>query len=56
MTAYREAMAEFAEQGTMDIWYASLDEDKIMAAVRGASKATAKAKLTGDRAKNGQAR
>ncbi len=51
VTAYREAMAGFAAQGTMDIWYASLDEDKIMAAVRGASKATAKAKLTGDRAK-----
>jgi uncharacterized protein (DUF2252 family) len=51
VTAYREAMAGFAGQGTMDIWYASLDEDRIMAAVRGASKATAKAKLTGERAK-----
>jgi len=51
VTAYREAMAGFAAQGTMDIWYASLDEDEIMAAVRGASKATAKAKLTPDRAK-----
>jgi uncharacterized protein (DUF2252 family) len=52
VTAYREAMAGFAVQGTMDIWYASLDEDKIKAAVRGASKATTKAKLTGgDRAR-----
>ena len=39
MTAYREAMAEFAGQGTMDIWYASLDEDTIKAAVRDAGKA-----------------
>ena len=26
--AYREAMAEFAEMGTMDIWYAHLAEDE----------------------------
>ena len=39
VTAYREAMAGFAQQGTMDIWYASLDEDKIKAAVRDAGKA-----------------
>ncbi|HUN30959.1 MAG TPA: DUF2252 domain-containing protein [Trebonia sp.] len=49
--SYREAMAGFAGQGTMDIWYASLDEDQIKAAVRGASKATTKAKVTGDQAK-----
>jgi uncharacterized protein (DUF2252 family) len=35
VTAYREAMAEFARMGTMDIWYASLDEDEIMRSVRG---------------------
>ena len=34
--AYREAMAEFAQMGTMDIWYASLDEDELMAAIRAA--------------------
>ena len=51
VTAYREAMAGFAGQGTMDIWYASLDEDTIKAAVRDAGKATTKAKLTGDQAR-----
>ena len=33
--AYREAMAEFAQMRTMDIWYAHLTEDDVMAAVRG---------------------
>ena len=32
--AYREAMAEFAQMPTMDIWYAYLDEDELMAAIR----------------------
>jgi uncharacterized protein (DUF2252 family) len=32
--AYREAMATFAQMGTMDIWYAHLDEDELMAAIR----------------------
>jgi uncharacterized protein (DUF2252 family) len=31
--AYREAMAEFAEMRTMDIWYAHLSEDELMAAI-----------------------
>ena len=29
VTAYREAMASFAQMGTMDIWYAHLDEDEL---------------------------
>jgi uncharacterized protein (DUF2252 family) len=33
--AYRQAMAEFAQMRTMDIWYAHLTEDDVMAAVRG---------------------
>ena len=33
--AYRDAMAEFAQMRTMDIWYAHLTEDDVMAAVRG---------------------
>ena len=33
--AYRVAMAEFAQMRTMDIWYAHLTEDDVMAAVRG---------------------
>ena len=34
--AYREAMAGFAQMGTMDIWYAYLDEDELMASIRNA--------------------
>ena len=40
--AYREAMASFAQMGTMDIWYAHLDEDELMGAVRNAVAGTAK--------------
>jgi len=36
VTAYREAMAGFAQMRTLDIWYAQLPEDELMAAVRGA--------------------
>src|SRR5690242_17926643 len=32
--AYREAMAEFAQMRTMDIWYAHLDEDELRTAIR----------------------
>src|SRR6266704_381948 len=42
VTAYREAMAEFAQMGTMDIWYAHLSEDELMTAVRSAAKASKK--------------
>lgn len=34
--AYREAMASFAQMGTMDIWYAHLDEDELRSATRNA--------------------
>ncbi|MGD9530009.1 MAG: DUF2252 domain-containing protein [Pseudonocardia sp.] len=34
VTAYREAMAEFAGMRTMDIWYAHLDEDELMRGIR----------------------
>ena len=34
VTAYREAMAEFAQMRTMDIWYAHMDEDELMAGAR----------------------
>ena len=40
--AYREAMAEFAQMPTMDIWYAYLDEDELMAAIRNAVAGTVK--------------
>jgi uncharacterized protein (DUF2252 family) len=37
--AYREAMASFAQMGTMDIWYAHLDEDELQKGMRSAAKA-----------------
>jgi uncharacterized protein (DUF2252 family) len=39
--AYREAMASFAQMGTMDIWYARLDEDALRESIRGAVAGTA---------------
>ena len=36
VTAYREAMASFAQMPTMDVWYAHLDEDELMASLRSA--------------------
>jgi uncharacterized protein (DUF2252 family) len=40
LRAYREAMAGFAAMGTMAIWYAHLDEDEILSAMRSAAKAS----------------
>lgn len=34
VTAYREAMAEFAGMRTMDVWYAHLDEHEVMRGIR----------------------
>ena len=39
MTAYREAMADFAAMRTLDIWYARLSEEELMAAIRTQAKA-----------------
>ena len=39
--AYREAMASFAQLGTMDVWYARLDEDELMASIQAAVAGTA---------------
>jgi uncharacterized protein (DUF2252 family) len=50
--AYREAMAGFAEMGTMAIWYAHLDEDELLAAIRSAAKAS-KSKKEAKAAKRG---
>src|SRR5436190_19420358 len=36
VSAYREAMLDFAGMRTMDIWYAHLSEDQLMLAVRSA--------------------
>ena len=42
VTAYREAMAEFAQMPTMDVWYAHLDEDELMGAIRSTGAETKK--------------
>ena len=54
LNAYRAAMAEFAEMSTMDIWYAHLSEQTLMAAIEtfvGASKDKSQKKLTKEGAK-----
>jgi uncharacterized protein (DUF2252 family) len=43
VTAYREAMAGFAQMGTMDIWYACLAEDELMTSISQAVAGTARA-------------
>jgi uncharacterized protein (DUF2252 family) len=42
VTAYRDAMAGFAQMPTMDIWYSRLSEDELMSAVRSTVAQTAK--------------
>jgi uncharacterized protein (DUF2252 family) len=42
VSAYREAMAAFATMGTMEIWYAHLDEADLVKAMRSAAKAAGK--------------
>ena len=37
VAAYREAMAGFAEMGTLAIWYAHLDEDQLLSGVQSAA-------------------
>ena len=37
VSAYREAMADFSRRGTLDVWYAHLSEDELMASVREAA-------------------
>ena len=44
VAAYRQAMAEFAQMPTMDVWYAHLDETQLTNAVRGAVAATTRGK------------
>src|SRR5580693_4746885 len=42
VAAYREAMAGFARMSTMDVWYARMDENELMAAIRSAVAGAAK--------------
>jgi uncharacterized protein (DUF2252 family) len=46
VAAYREAMAAFARMPTMDIWYAHLDEDELIASIRATVAGTAKQEKT----------
>jgi uncharacterized protein (DUF2252 family) len=50
VTAYREAMAGFAQMPTMDIWYAHLDEDELMRSIRQAVAGTARDEKAAKRA------
>ena len=54
MTAYREAMAEFAQMRTMDIWYAHLDEDELRAAIRSTVAETKKQAKEAKKGKKGE--
>ena len=56
MTAYREAMAGFAQMPTMDIWYAHLDEDELRGAIRSTVAGLTKAKEAKAAKKGKQAR
>ena len=40
VTAYRQAMTEFAEMGNMDIWYARLTEEELMGAINALTEGT----------------
>jgi uncharacterized protein (DUF2252 family) len=51
VTAYREAMAAFADMPTMDIWYAHQDEDELMSAVSGTAAEERKKAKKGKQAK-----
>ena len=53
VTAYREAMADFAKMPTMDIWYSHLDEDELMATLRSAVAKTKK-EVKGAKGKKGR--
>jgi uncharacterized protein (DUF2252 family) len=48
--AYREAMATFAQMGTMDIWYAHMDEDELRAGIRNVVAGAAKQEKGGKKA------
>ncbi len=53
--AYREAMAQFAEMGNMEIWYARLTEQEVMDAIRTMTKA-ARTQESASEAKRGAQR
>jgi uncharacterized protein (DUF2252 family) len=54
VAAYREAMAGFAGMGTLDIWYAHLDEDELLKGIRGAAAEASKSKKGAKAAKRAE--
>jgi uncharacterized protein (DUF2252 family) len=56
VTAYREAMAGFAQMGTMDIWYAHLDEDELRAGIRAAVSGSVRQEKTAKKAEQADKR
>ena len=51
--AYREAMAEFAQMRTMDIWYAHLDEDELKSAIMTGTRDQVKADKKAEKGQKG---
>ena len=56
VTAYREAMAGFAQMGTLDVWYAHLDEDEIMTSIRASRRRRRAPRQDGQEGREGQGR
>jgi uncharacterized protein (DUF2252 family) len=54
VAAYREAMAGFAEMGTMAIWYAHLDEEELQKGIRSAAAKASKSKKGAKAAKGAE--
>ena len=55
VTAYREAVADFAQMSTMGIWYAHMPEDQLMALVQDAVAEVAKEEKKAGKAKKAKA-
>jgi uncharacterized protein (DUF2252 family) len=51
VTAYREAMAGFAQMPTMELWYAHFDEDRLQQVIQDAVTGAAKEEKKGKKAK-----
>ena len=51
VTAYREAMADFAQMPTMDLWYAHFDEEHLQQVIQGARAGIAKEEKTAKKVK-----
>ena len=56
VTAYREAMAEFAQMPTMDIWYAHFDEDRFKTVIQDALAAETSAAVKKEKDKDKKAK